>query len=93
MTMTEGERKAYQRGYNTGRSSAGWPDHLPPLPPNVIAREVLESALALRDIVDGFLASLDGDDQTWDVAVSMGDALDRMNHALSALTLFAKDGR
>lgn len=59
MPMTEGERKAYQRGYCR---AATWPDHRPPRPPDPTIRKLMDALRGLRDCADTLCATLEEDD-------------------------------
>lgn len=54
MTMTDSERRAWGRGYNTG---AKWPPHLPPQPPNEIFAAVITAGRNMRGFLDTQIAT------------------------------------
>ena len=80
MAMTDGERRAYQRGYNRARS---WPDHRPPQPPNEIIAELMKAATELRDRVDGIFATFEEDDP---IQAQVNDAIEPLDRAMKAVT-------
>lgn len=61
--MTDGEKRAYSRGYTAG-SRGRWPEHRPPQPPNQIVAELLLALREIRDELDGGLAAID--DEEWE---------------------------
>lgn len=78
MTNYERNREyklAYQRGYQRG-IKGGWPDHRPPSPPDELVARLMDAARALRDGVDGELATLDGDDPWTERLGPLVDAVD-----------------
>ena len=68
------ERRAYQRGYQC--ASTRWPMHKPPTPPEPIIARMMTVLKEVRDICDGFRATLDEDDlfgQELELAISKAD--------------------
>ena len=61
MLMTRDEVLAYSRGYNAG-SKKQWPPHKPPYPPNEQVKAIMKAARALRNEIDGEIATLCEDD-------------------------------
>ncbi len=78
---TDEERRAYSRGYNTG-SRGAWPEHRPPNPPEGIAREIIQAALALRDGVDGEIATFLDDEP---VIQRIGPLIDAFDVAMAQM--------
>lgn len=85
--MTVGEKRAYARGYNTGRAGR-WPLGVPPVP-NELILNVIKAAKNARDILDSELAFMDGDSE---YEAKWGPAIDAVDGALEKITAFAVDG-
>lgn len=60
MSMTDSEKRAYGRGYNTRASQ--WPKHKPPIPPDPIVGAMVSALRELRDEIDSQLAMFDDND-------------------------------
>jgi hypothetical protein len=81
--VTRIEFNIYQRGYNAClRNHRAWPAWCPPVPEDAVIKGLIESAEALRNGVDGFLATLDEQD---DVTQELGPKLDAVTEALAAV--------
>lgn len=76
--MNDAEKRAYGRGYNTG-SRGAWPLHRPPRPPDEQIASLLDTLQKLRDGVDGFIATLDEDD---DINLELGVLVDQADAAM-----------
>lgn len=85
---TTPEQRAYARGYNAGAKKA-WPEHKPPLPPDPLIAEMMKAAIALRDAVDGEMATFDEGDEMAERLYAKVDALDE---AMRRLTLWLTEG-
>jgi len=80
--VTDGERRAYQRGYARNHR---WPEHRPPTPPDPLVRDLMEAATFLRDTVDNFCALLEPEDE-W--VEKLGPGIDRLDEAMTRLGLW-----
>lgn len=84
--MTDGERRAYGRGYNAGSRHA-WPQHRPPVPPDEMISELLRAAQQLRDAADTFLATLLPDDEMVD---KLGPGIDAVDVILDRMAAWVR---
>ncbi|NDF13300.1 MAG: hypothetical protein EB060_10870 [Proteobacteria bacterium] len=80
--MSEGEKRAYQRGYNAGLRNR-WSEHIPPRPPDAVLDKIISAARSLRDEVDGFVAVSDQDDY---YASRLGKRVDDFDHAMISMS-------
>lgn len=81
----------YYRGYGAGYYRGGqnrWPLHRPPHPPQEMVRRLMETAMALRDAVDGELAMLDEEDP-WQE--KLGEPMDRVTEAFEVIGRWLKN--
>ena len=89
--MTEGEKRAYGRGYNTG-SRHGWPSHKPPTPPDPLVAALIEALKSLRDAADWYCATVGcgSDSEAIDdpFAAELIPKIDAANEALRAIVLW-----
>ena len=83
--MTEGEKRAYQRGYAAGIRGR-WPMHKPPEPPNEIVANLLLALREIRDHLDSELAAIG--DAEWEAA--FGPIIDKADEAAEAVTEWLK---
>lgn len=83
--MTEGEKRAYQRGYAAGIRGR-WPAHKPPEPPNEIVANLLLALREIRDHLDAELAEIG--DAEWEAA--FGPIIDKADEAAEAVTEWLK---
>jgi len=81
MSKTDAQH-AYARGYYAG-SRCAWPKHKPPVPPEPHLAELLRAANALRNVVDGLLATLGEDDE---LEKELGPKVDEYDAAMEAVT-------
>jgi hypothetical protein len=79
------EKKAYQRGFQRG---SNWPLHKPPIPPEPVVAELVEALRALRDAVDGALASFDPDDP---LNAALSPYIERADKAQRGVSLWLLD--
>lgn len=80
--MKTDAQKAYQRGYYAG-SRGRWPEHKPPLPPDEVLSELIQTARTMRDAVDSWLAQFDEGDPVGDLIWPHIDNFDRANEKLN----------
>lgn len=84
--MTHAEHLAERRGYQRGYSNSckpRWPEHRPPEPPNEIVAGIIRTTRALRDGVDGYLATIDPDDE---IEKQLGPLVDAVDASLIAVS-------
>ena len=84
--MTLEKRRAYSKGYNAGRRGS-WPDHKPPMPPHGLTANLIASARALRDGVDGELAAFLDDEPLFE---PMGPLIDALDDSLAAISTWLR---
>lgn len=87
-TRTDGEKRAYQQGYQRGLRRS-WPGHGPVYPPEQAVREIMEAAKELRQGIDGLLASFGEDDEA---NVELSPKIERVDKALEAVTTWLIEG-
>lgn len=83
MTRTDGERRAYQRGYGTGRAGQ-WPRELVSGIPDDRVRELAAAAVDLEGRIDAWMAGFD-DRETTPEMVAIDDARARVRAAVAGL--------
>lgn len=80
--MTLEERRAYSRGYNSGRRGL-WGAHLPPLPPQEELQRLMNAAQAIRNKADYFCSTIDPEDE-W--VGTLGPMIDGFDEAMQEFT-------
>ncbi len=85
---TEGEKRAYHRGYQACVAKK-WPEHKPPHPPAPIVRAMFEAARKLRDKADDFIATTDCDADHSSEEI-FGEAINAIDDASRELTEWLK---
>jgi hypothetical protein len=82
MLKSTEEKRAYAKGYNTGRAGR-WPDGVPPIP-NEYIYQLAKAAKLARDLLDSEIAMSDGELES-----KFGPAIDAVDAALEDITTFA----
>ena len=80
MRIADYDKRSYAAGYNRG---ARWPYHLPPQPPNELVADFMKAAIALRQAVDGLLATFDPEDEIQELLGAYVDDLDAQSVRIS----------
>lgn len=83
MGQSPEEKRAYQRGYQTGRNGR-WPDYVPPRPEDPVWEQWHSAAMALRNAVDEVCATIDPED-VW--VQRLGPCVDAMDAAETAFQI------